>query len=173
MSLRPNPSRPSRPSRRQRPGGFTLIEVIAGLVLLGILAGMSTLALAPAVKSYQLREELNRQNQRAQIALTRLIKEITWADPTRLTADVGDLRWFSLDPDRDPAVEYRVTLVDNELRLGEAPTPTHLLLRPVEAFVAAVVDPASGTVELRVTTFWGEIVTRVLPRPPTVEIVET
>lgn len=56
--------------------GFTLIEVIVSLVLLGILAAIAGLGLVQVVNGYSLAKQNSETIQKVQIAITRLTKEL-------------------------------------------------------------------------------------------------
>jgi prepilin-type N-terminal cleavage/methylation domain-containing protein len=64
----------SRAFRSQR--GFTLIEMIATLVLVGILATVGVMAIVQAVKGYMAVKENSATTQKAQLAMTRITREI-------------------------------------------------------------------------------------------------
>jgi prepilin-type N-terminal cleavage/methylation domain-containing protein len=67
--------------------GFTLIELITVLVLLGIIGGFSGLILVKMVQSYQWADDNAHLTQKAQVALTRIAVEMVYA--TRI--DSGEL----------------------------------------------------------------------------------
>lgn len=139
--------------------GFSLIELIASLTLLGVIGVMASLALVPVLQTYQLREQTTRQTQRSQLTMNRLIKELTWADPATITLGSGIVSWSSAHPGRNAATTHSAQLVGQQLRLDG-----HLLLEPVESFQAVAV---AGTtmIDLTLTTSRGALATRVMPQP--------
>lgn len=85
-----------------RRAGFTLIEVVATLVLVGIVAAIAGLMLTSSVQRYTLERTAAATNQKLEITLGRLVKELDWADwATVQVQDSGrTLRWTSRHPDR-------------------------------------------------------------------------
>jgi prepilin-type N-terminal cleavage/methylation domain-containing protein len=57
--------------------GFTLIEVIASLVLLGIIAAMAGLGIVQITKQYVFAQKTGETAQVAQVAMARMVKELT------------------------------------------------------------------------------------------------
>jgi prepilin-type N-terminal cleavage/methylation domain-containing protein len=68
-------------TRRQR--GFTLIEIIAALVLLGILAATVFGFMGQAVRGFFIARDALEITQKAQIALNRMRIELTYLDKTQ------------------------------------------------------------------------------------------
>ncbi len=62
---------------RQNQYGFTLIEVIASLVIIGILATMTSVGISNIFKGYLFTKDNAETALRAQVALTRLMKELS------------------------------------------------------------------------------------------------
>lgn len=63
-----------KPSRE---GGFTLIEMIASLALLGLLASIFGMGLVAAVESYDFSRSNSQIAQKGQMAMGRMIRELT------------------------------------------------------------------------------------------------
>lgn len=82
--------------------GFSLVEVIAVLVLVAIMAGIVGLMLTSTVQRYTLERNAAASNQKAETATARIAKELDWANWA--TVEVLDggrtLRWTSTHPDR-------------------------------------------------------------------------
>jgi prepilin-type N-terminal cleavage/methylation domain-containing protein len=57
--------------------GFTLIEMIASLVLLGIMAVMAGLGIVQITKQYVFTQKAGETAQVAQVAMARMVKELT------------------------------------------------------------------------------------------------
>ncbi len=70
--------------RRQR--GFTLIEIIAALVLMGILAATVFGFMGQAVRGFFIARDALEITQKAQIALNRMRIELTYLDKTQSVA---------------------------------------------------------------------------------------
>jgi prepilin-type N-terminal cleavage/methylation domain-containing protein len=63
--------------RHRSQSGFTLIEMIASLALLGLLAAIFGLGLVAAVESYDFSRSNSQIAQKGQMAMTRMIRELT------------------------------------------------------------------------------------------------
>ena len=64
-----------RRHHKQSAGGFTMIEMIAVLVLVGLLVALAGTGLTAAVQGYLMARESTAMAQKAQLALTRLSNE--------------------------------------------------------------------------------------------------
>jgi len=82
--------------------GFTLIETIGVLVLLGISAVFAGMMLSSSVQRFSLEKEAAAMTQKTEAAMARIVKELTWADPASVTITDGGQRieWQSRHPDR-------------------------------------------------------------------------
>ncbi|MFO7761810.1 MAG: type II secretion system protein [Desulfobia sp.] len=96
-------------SSTKKEDGFTLIEIIAVLILAGILAVMAGSGLLSAVRGYLLARESTALSQKAQLCLDRLTKEY------RLCYDCGDgsLREFT-----NPLGDRVLSLDGTELKIN-------------------------------------------------------
>lgn len=72
--------------------GFTLIEVIVSLVILGVLAAVSTIAIFKIVEGYQLAKDNAHLTQKAQVALTRIAVELNYATNVEIKGGEGNPR---------------------------------------------------------------------------------
>ncbi len=108
--------------------GFTLIELIAGLVLFGILTSFVGIGLVDIVKSYTFSQENNELAQKAQLALTRIKLELVSLSDIYLANPNGNQIKYSTSKNatkyelRSPPGESRIyigydggkyTLIDN------------------------------------------------------------
>lgn len=90
------PSATRNDSHRGRTqSGFTLIEMIASLALLGLLAAIFGMGLVSAVESYDFSRANAQVAQKSQMAMTRMVRELT--DLTRIV---------HLDNGSDPYIVY-------------------------------------------------------------------
>lgn len=89
--------------------GFTLIEIIAVLILIGVLAVMAGSSLVAAVQGYFLAQESTALSQKAQLGLNRLTKEY------RLCYDCNDT---SPDEFTNFLGERTITLENQELKIN-------------------------------------------------------
>lgn len=92
--------------------GFTLIEIIAVLILTGVLAAMVGSGLAAAVQGYLVARESSALSQKAQLALNRLTREY------RLCYDCDD---GTLDQFTNFLGERTITLENSRLLLDGDP----------------------------------------------------
>ncbi|MBN1663708.1 MAG: type II secretion system protein [Deltaproteobacteria bacterium] len=67
---------PERSGRRKTMGGFTLIEVIVSLILVGILAAVGGMAIVQAVQGYMAVRNNATITQKAELAMARITREI-------------------------------------------------------------------------------------------------
>ncbi len=65
---------PRYPSRNEN--GFTLIEVIVSLVLIGVMAAVAGMGLVAITQSYVFSQQNNKTSLKAQVALAKMVKEI-------------------------------------------------------------------------------------------------
>ncbi|MCA1986525.1 MAG: prepilin-type N-terminal cleavage/methylation domain-containing protein, partial [Desulfovibrio sp.] len=56
--------------------GFTLVEMIASLVILGVVAMVGTLGMAEVMRSYVMTSDHSSMSQKTQVALARLYLEL-------------------------------------------------------------------------------------------------
>lgn len=126
--------------------GFSLIEVIAVLVLLGILALTVGLMVGPVVQRYTLERDAIAAQGALQVAAARMAKELSWAQSATVAVSDGGrtLSWQSAHPQRAgdglQVLSWNGT-AGAELTLNGAP-----LLQQVVDFNA---DIAGGMVRLR------------------------
>ncbi|HDR15660.1 MAG TPA: type II secretion system protein [Desulfobacteraceae bacterium] len=81
-------------------GGFTLIEIIAVLVLLGILGVMAAFGIATGVQGYLTAAENAAMSQKAQLAVNRLSREILECfdcDQDNSSFDVGTKTTYTFE----------------------------------------------------------------------------
>lgn len=70
--------------------GFTLIEMIAALLLLGIIGVFGSMFLVNMVRSYQWANDNAHLAQKAQVALTRIAVEMSYANAGTVQIDADD-----------------------------------------------------------------------------------
>lgn len=140
--------------------GFTLIEIIATLVLLGITAVFAGMLLTTAVGIFIQNKEGAEDSQKVQVAMNRLIKELTWVEEGTLSIpDSNTVRWVSSHP--APSRETQQTLQRDgaELNLNGSPLMDGL------ATFNATSDGVSVTLSLSTTRAPGSLQTvTIYPR---------
>jgi len=70
--------------RIQNHRGFTLLEIVVTLILVGILATIAGLGISSGVRGYQFARENSELAQKGQVAMARLIKELTFLSAVSL-----------------------------------------------------------------------------------------
>lgn len=112
----------SAPIHKQK--GFTLIEIIATLVLMGILAGIVGIGLTTGVRGYMLASENSAISQKAQLAMTRLGREIQECfDCSGATGNIPlPFAYQNHLSDADPARNNQSLILEGgELRINNNP----------------------------------------------------
>jgi len=92
--------------------GFTLIEVIVSLVLVGILATIVGLGLVQITKGYVFAKQNSETVQKAQIAMTRIVKELGAATIINSTTTAPSVNYTR------PESATSTTLVTNNIMLS-------------------------------------------------------
>jgi len=159
---------------KSRQRGFTLIEVIVVLILVGIMAAMAGTGLVTAVQGYLMAAENAEVSQKAQMAMTRLTREIHQCSDCDVgNAPPGPLgtaynyRIFD-EAHPDSEVSRKLEIWGNELKLGPQSGDTFVLVDQVQSFSLAR-NGADGTITITLVMthkFGGNqtFVTKILPR---------
>ena len=86
--------------------GFTLIEIIIALVILGAIGVVGTMALANVIKGYQWAKDNAHLSQKAQVALTRITSELNFA--TDVSINGNTIRYDAQYPDGTTSASNRI-----------------------------------------------------------------
>lgn len=136
--------------------GFTLIELVAVLVLVSLTAVFAGHLVSVGVGNYLLGVEASDRSQERVVAQQRLIREINWAQPGSLEQPDGtSLRWVSRHPERLGEGPQTLTLSGGNLVLNG-----NLLLPEVSTFSTGLGD---GSVQLSVDGWNSTIYVRLDP----------
>ena len=115
---------------RSQNAGFTLIEMIAGLLLLTIIGVFGSMLLVNIVKSYQWAQDNAHLAQKAQVALTRIAVEMSYAEDDagfNVDDEANTITYNATYPDETTVYGNRIERMDNSLilsRNGTIPTLT-------------------------------------------------
>ena len=105
--------------------GFTLIEVIASLVLIGLIAGLGGLGLIQGLQAYFLSMENVTENQRVQLAMNRITVELQRME-TIVSGSAGTLTFTSIS--RPTGERCTIALSNGTVTLQVEPAATGLVL---------------------------------------------
>ncbi len=84
-------------NQEARPGGFTLIELVVTLILVGIMATVGGFGIVQAIQGYMLTRDNAELSQKAQLAMTRINREIVemtgfWANADATSLPVTNVQ---------------------------------------------------------------------------------
>lgn len=124
--------------------GFTLVEIIAVLLLAGILAAVTGHLLVTSVRSYALVKQSADVAQKAQLTLKRIRLELENISDVR-TASMTALH-YRISPDGENEQERTLGLDGRNLRLGSGlpVSDGNILADDVESFSMAYIDKAGN-----------------------------
>jgi prepilin-type N-terminal cleavage/methylation domain-containing protein len=144
--------------RKTNEKGFTLIEVIVSLVLVGIIAVIAGMGLLQITQGYVFAKQNAETVQKAQVAMTRIVKELgaaerTSAGTTAITAaGTGSVTYTRQEPSGSTTYTTNtIALSGTAVSLQQVPSggtaSTSTLINNVTAFSLAYLDAAGGTVD--------------------------
>jgi prepilin-type N-terminal cleavage/methylation domain-containing protein len=76
--------------------GFTLIEAVIVIVILGVLGAIGAPMLVSATRSYVMERNILSTDAQAQLAMERMVREIRLIDPANITAFTANALSFTL-----------------------------------------------------------------------------
>lgn len=119
--------------------GFTLIEVIVVLILLGIIGTLAGMGVVKGVEGYLLSKENATMTQKTQLAMTRLALEFENLTSVDSYTQSGSSITYSIKPGPDEAEvpQRSIALVDNEIKIdidGSNPATGDILIDNVNSF---------------------------------------
>lgn len=130
--------------------GFTLIELITVLVLLGLIGGFGGLFLVKIIQSYQWAEDNAHIAQKAQVALTRIAVEMAYAtdiDSGQLGSNV--ILYDAAYPDGTTETDSKFVLAGSSLEYFKDGSPTsHNLTDNVDAFEIDDTELSQGYIKV-------------------------
>ncbi len=157
---------------KSRQRGFTLIEVIVVLILVGIMAAMAGTGLVAAVQGYLTAAENSEVSQKAQMAMTRLTREIHQCSDCDsgnvYPGSLGTFNYHIFDEAHDTEVPRKLEISGSELKIGPQSSDTFVLVDQVQSF-SLVRNGTDGTITITLVMthrFGGNqtFVTKILPR---------
>lgn len=88
-------------TRAQSRAGFTLIEILAVLILSSVVLVFAGMLLVTSTEVYISNKDAAEDSQKIQVAMNRLVKELTFAGAGTVTITSGrTVQWTSVHPDR-------------------------------------------------------------------------
>ena len=129
----------SSDSLRQR--GFTLLEIVCTLIILGVLGAMSFSGFGSALTGYALMRESGTTTMQAELALIRLQQELS-AATYDITVNNGTLSFLRADA----TTASTIALSDTKLLLNSNPLLENVATRENTAFVA--INETTGLITL-------------------------
>jgi prepilin-type N-terminal cleavage/methylation domain-containing protein len=131
--------------------GFTLIEVVAVLVLGGITLAFGSMLFVTSVGTFVDSKNAVEDSQKIQVAMNRLVKELTFAgEGTVVVTNGRTLQWISRHPDRfgEPATATWDGADGSSLKLFTTGLRGYELLDNVHAFeVSLTADTVTITLK--------------------------
>jgi prepilin-type N-terminal cleavage/methylation domain-containing protein len=128
--------------------GFTLLELIAVLVLVGIMASIAGFGVVAGVRGYLMASESAQISQKAQLAMTRLSREIKECPMSSCGGGNGTIA-LPFDYENNLGEDRRLELDGNELKIGST-TTTHILTDQVAAFTMERIGD-NGPIEIELS----------------------
>lgn len=124
--------------------GFTLIEVIVSLVLVGIMAAIAGMGLVKIAEGYVFAKQNAEATQKAQVAMARIVKELSSATMINSTTTAPSVNYTRATSSLvTTPVTNNITLSGSTVKVGPVGTET-ILIDSVSAFTMAYYD-AAGT----------------------------
>ena len=131
---------------------FTLIEVIVSLVLIGILAAVAGFGLVKITEGYVFSKKNAETVQKAQIAMARIVKELSAAEKAPAaataitTADETSVTYTRQEPiGSNTFIPYTITLTGSTVQINGT-----TLVDNVTAFTLAYLNAVGGTLSVPV-----------------------
>lgn len=106
--------------------GFTLIEIIVSLVLVGIITAFAGMGLVQAVESYVFSRDTVALSEKAQLAMTRLVLELKFTESIS-TANANRMDYTSSRGDGTSTYSLRRNPNNNRILVRES-TTNHILI---------------------------------------------
>lgn len=126
---------------RQRQQGFTLIEIIASLVLLGVLGVVAGLGILQITKGFIFGKDNAKNSASAGLAMHRLIKEFT--SITSVTSGTATSITFTSKHDAATSKTYTVSVSGTNLMMNDG-VSSDILTDKVSSFSLAYFDTYNG-----------------------------
>jgi prepilin-type N-terminal cleavage/methylation domain-containing protein len=136
------PACASSPESKGAKGGFTLVEMIVSLVLLGILAAVVMSGIVQAVNGFVFVTGTQGVVEGAELAMLRLSKELTVTSKSTLSGNSSSLTFSSLHT--GTPVTYTAALSNSRLLLRDSAGNSYVLANNVEALGFSYYNAYSG-----------------------------
>lgn len=116
------------------PKGFTLIEIITAIAIMGIIGVFGSIFLVNMFQSYKLAEENAHLAQKAQVALTRIAVEMAYADKGSVAVSGNTITYNATYPDGTQESGNMFKLSGNSL-IYENDNDQYVLADNIDSFV--------------------------------------
>ncbi len=103
----------------RHPSGFTLLEMVVVIIILGLIAGVGTPVLMGAFQSFRIGSIVQEADVRARLAMERLLRELRGAQLGSLTAGTG-LSAITFTDQDDTSVTFQFDADTGTLSRGGA-----------------------------------------------------
>jgi len=130
------------PIPRLNPRGFTLIEIILTMVIIGVIGSMGTMGFMQVTQSFVHTKQNAATVGQAQLAMLRLVKEMTFI--TGVSASSSSSITFTTYHGNTTPKNYTIAVSSGNLTMNDGATDD-ILIDKVSAFALAYYDTYAGT----------------------------
>ncbi|MEE9912531.1 MAG: prepilin-type N-terminal cleavage/methylation domain-containing protein [Deltaproteobacteria bacterium] len=122
--------------------GFTLVEVIVSLILIGVMSIIAGMGLVAITKGYFFSQQNNETSMKAQVAMARMVKEIGYQDIKTYTvtaATENSISYTYTDPVTSATASHTIALSGAEIQFDGV-----ALVDKINSFALSYFDAAGN-----------------------------